>query len=223
MKTHKFYYFDSTGSTDGAQRKVRIDRDNNILKIASLKIPLPEIVCVEIRHLEGNPKLAFLAIDVCGPTIENGELTTIAMASKNFWGQTVISKMEEFVEEILPLLHDENLQSDMGEGVAPPEGLLQAQYALNISLTIAFYRKLWFAYDKPATIAFKSLMLMVVAGFCNTVGILLIMTPFDNLHLAANLRKVGWPSFLAISTYLLLTFPGHIITAYLIYDGITKG
>ena len=132
--------------------------------------------------------------------------------------------MQAVVDELQPLTKG-NLKADPAElNAAQPvgEGLLQGQYAFNISLLIGFYRKLWYSYDKPSVIVAKTILLMLLAGVLNILGVLLIAVPFDNFNMSRNLRAVGWSKTATNVTYSVLTFPAYIFWSVYLVKWATK-
>ena len=227
MKTHKFYYTDSNGNFDGYKiEKLTINHTNKYLNISGdLTIPLKEILKVELRPFE--KKGVFLAIDVFGPSVNN-QLTTLPFIHKNFLTMTKVSVMQEFIDEISPLIEgneekiikqEEKRQELLGEENSTEDkkdnqGVGQIQYCLNISFFIGFYHKEWFSFDDNKKAINKTISLMLLAGIINIIGILLIVVPYYNYKMMNNLKIAGWSKGKAFTVYFLTTYPCYIFWAY---------
>ena len=213
MQKHKMYFTDKWGGYNGYDRQtVFIEEHSGVLHVGKrLTIPLVEIMAAEVRPLPGRPKTNFLAIDVCGPTVEGGKQTTIALIHKNFLGNTKDAPMQALVDELRAFITGNSpVPVALVSESEPPPGLLKAQYALNISLLIGFYRKLWYSYDSKSAVATKSLLLMLLAGIVNLAGVLLVAVPFDNYRMSRNLVSAGWSRRSAIAAYVLLSCPAYV-------------
>ena len=207
MKKHKLYMTDEFGHFNGYDRKkVWIDEQASVLRIGKTKVPLAEITACEPRLLARGGG-HFLAIDVCGPTINDYEPTTLMLIHKNFFGSTKLARMRELADELQPFIEGNVGLERPDNGEAHPEGTLRAQYALNISLVLAYYRSLWYSYDKRKTIITKTIFLMLLGGTINVFGPLLVAVPFDNYRMSRNLAQVGWSKPAALVAYLLATVP----------------
>jgi len=226
MKKHKLYFTDELGRFNGYDRVVLfINQSEGVLQIGhQLRIPLSEIVAVEVRSLPKNPKSKYLAIDVSGPSLEKGEPTTIKLVHKDFFTRTKIAQMQAVVEELMPLIQA-NAGADLlriPDPTLQPRGAFQAQYVLNVSLLITFHRKLWYAYDKPSTIARKTLFLMFLGGIVNVFGVLLVAAPFDNFRMSLNLRTIGWSTPATLIAYLALSYPAVVLWLVILIRWATK-
>jgi len=210
MKKHKFAMTDMAGRTGWfSEQSVWFDTQTAVLFVGRTKIPLREITAVEIRPLPRG-RGDFLAIDVCGPSINQYMPTTIRLIKKNFFDVGKIAPMKAFLDELQPLIQNNvPLIPPVAEQVMPA-GLLQAQYALNVSLLLGFIRKLWYSYDKRGMIITKTLLLMLLGGVVNVAGVLLLVVPFDNFKMQRNLQLVGWPKWLAIMAYVLTSSYGYV-------------
>ncbi len=210
MKRHKLYFTDESGGFNGYDRqKVWVDEAHAVLRVGTkMKIPLGEITAVEVRPLPAAKNGAFLAIDVCGPTVGNYGPTTLRLIHKNFFAATKVERMQALVDELAPLVQG-NVPLERPAEEAVPEGTLQAHYALNISLLIGYYHKIWYSYDGRRTIAAKTVLLMLLGGVVNIAGILLFVVPIDNLRMASNLQSIGWPKARRVTAYIILTYPAY--------------
>lgn len=220
MKKHKLYLCNELGRFDGFDRRsVHVDEVADCLRIGKkLVVPLGEIMAVHVRPLARNARYNCLAIGVCGPSFEGGAPTTILLIHKDFFGRTKDAPMEALANELAPIIEG-NLPpepSEFPEADEPLEGRLRVQYALNISLLIGFYRKLWFSYDTARTTVWKSLFLMLLCGVINMFGVLLVAVPFDNFKMSRNLVKAGWSKGAALIAYVVLSFPAYIWWAIVI-------
>jgi len=213
MKKHKFYFTDSAGNFNGYDRQtVWVDANQQLLHVGrSLTVPLREVVSVDVRPLPRKPKTPYLAIEVCGPTIENGTPTTVALIHKDFFANTKRRVMQEFVDEIGPLLNSEAAPASGGfRSVEMKASQHQSNYVLNVSLLIGFYRKVWYAFDFPSRAVKKTLFLMFFGGVVNVIGILLAAVPFDNYRMSKNLVRAGWSNRTAVFCYVFLTYPAYV-------------
>jgi hypothetical protein len=216
MKTYGLYFIDRFGNFNGHDRqKVWIDQAAQTLRIgAKLVIPLTEVRRVELRPLPTRPQVRFLAIDVQGPTLQNGQPVTLSLIHKDFFLRTKAGYMQALVSEISPLIsghreeHDASISDEVGSQTT--KGRFQAQYALNVSLLVVFYRKLWYSYETPRSICAKTLALMFLNGVVNVFGVLLLAIPFDNYRVSQNLVAVGWSRRSAVAAYLVLTYPAYV-------------
>jgi hypothetical protein len=212
MKKHKFYFTDSSGAFNGYERQlVWIDATRQILHLGrSLAIPLCDVINAEVRPLPRFPEVPYLAVDVCGPTVENGSPTTLALIHKNFFAKTKRQPMQEFVDEIRPFIKDRTLPlREADSQLVSGNSQYQSVYALNISLVIGYYRKKWYSFDTPTQVFTKTLFLMLLGGVVNIIGVLLIVVPFDNYKMSQNLVRAGWRRPVALWWYVLLTYPAY--------------
>ena len=220
MRKHKLYLCNERGEFDGFDRRnVYVDEAADCLRIGKkLGIPLREIVAVQVRPLPANAKCNCLAIDVHGPTLEGGEPTTILLLHRSFFGYTKDAPMRALADELAPMIEGNvpPAPSEFSEPGETLQGRLQVQYALNISLLIGFYRKLWFSYDTARAAVWKSLFLMLLCGVINIAGILLVAVPFDNFKMSRNLVKAGWSKGSSLVAYIILSFPAYIWWAIVI-------
>lgn len=214
MSKHKFYFTNETGSFNGYDRKkLIIDTHSEVLRIeGEVTIPLREIMAVEVRPLPRAKKTMYLAIEVCGPSIERGSPTTLMFLHKNFLGYTKVEPMKAFADELAPLIKgNAPLRDYRPTDISSNEGdRLQCQYFLNVSLIIAYYRKPWYSFDKPATIPLKTLLLMLLGGTVNVLGVLLVAVPFDNVRMKQNLEVAGWSKGNAWIAYIVTTSPVYL-------------
>ena len=143
---------------------------------------------------------------------------TLMFIHKNFLGMTKVDRMRAFADELAPHIKGNTPVIDYRPAGAPGsvEGKLQGQYALNVSLVIGYYRKVWYAFDNPKSIATKTLLLMLLGGTVNVLGVLLVAVPFDNFHMARNLMAAGWSKQNASIAYILLTCPAFVFWLVLI-------
>jgi hypothetical protein len=197
MAKHKFYFTDDAGRYNGYDRKTLwIDIPGRRLCIAhQMSIPLREIMAVEVKPLPCASKTMHLAIHVCGPSVGGGKPTTLLLIHRNFFCMTNVQAMVAFANEIAPLIKANTPVTDDAVLKVPDAepGRLQAQYALNISVAIGYYRKLWYLFDPSKTIVAKALMLMTLGGIINVFGVLLVAVPFDNYRMSRSLIVAGWP------------------------------
>jgi hypothetical protein len=214
VKKHKLYFTDDRGSFGGFDRIVlKTDLINGLLHVGrELKIPLRDIAAVELRPLPNAPNKSHLAIDFASPAIENGKPITLRLIHKDFLTRTKLAPMQAVVDELSPVIN----HNAAGNTLRNPDelletgGILEAQYALNVSLLITYWRKLWYSYDRPKLIAIKTLGLMLLGGVVNVLGVLLVAVPFDNYRMSKNLTKIGWSKTAAQIAYFALTYPAII-------------
>ena len=217
MRKHRFHFAGESGGFNGYdRRKVWIDEHARVLRIGStLRVPLEGFMRAELRPLPRNPKSRYLAIDVCGPAIEEGKPTTLALVHKSFLANTKIELMQAFVDEKTPLLKwnspvpSQPVFNRMGSG----EGRLRGSYALHASLAIAYYRKRWFAFGTPDTMVRKTLFLMLLGRVINVLRDLLVVVPFENYSMSRNLLATGWSRRAGFVAYLLLSYPAYVFWA----------
>jgi hypothetical protein len=214
MKKHKLYMTNDTGSFNGYdQKKVWIDTKASELSIEKIKIPFAEIVACELRPLPID-KGSFLAIDICGPSVNNSDPTTIMLIHKNFFGITKNEPMQEVVDELKPLIENNIPPKHSREQTSISAGKLKAQYTLNVSLLIALYQKKWYNYDCREKIIAKTILLMLIGGVVNVMGILLILVPFDNYKMSRNLLVIGWSKRSVLIAYVITTIPAYALWTY---------
>lgn len=214
MKVYKFYMTDVVGGFNGYDRqKVWVDTATSLLHIGRTVLPLAEITACEVRPLPLG-KGWFLAIDVCGPSINDYQPTTIRLIHKNFFGVTKQQVMLEAAAEIQPLIKGNIPLPRPLIQSAVEQGKLQAQYTLNISLLIGLYRKQWYSYDTTKKILLKTTFLMLLGGVINIFGVLLLAVPYDNYQMSKNLTAAGWSRRTALITYALTTVPVYVWWAY---------
>ena len=205
---------DESGDYSGYDRlAVRVDASQLALRIGKVAIPLAEITDIEVRPLP-RAKGRFLAIDVRGPSINDHEPTTVRLIHANFFNVTKDSAMQAVVDEVKPLIQTGAASRcpPPSEQVAPLRRI-QAQYALNVSLLITYHRKLWYSFDRPGAVVAKTLLLMLLNGTVNVLGVLLVAVPFDNYRLSRTLVRLGWSRALAMTAFVLSSMPAYAFWA----------
>jgi hypothetical protein len=224
MKKHKLYLTDAFGNYSD-RIAVSVDPVHGILRVGhKLHIPLADILEVQLRQSEGKRKKLLVAIDFATPSIENGQLTTVRLIHVDFLTRQLTPPLQALINELTPLIGS----AAAGNFLRSPDkdvrssGLMQAQYALNVSLAIAYHRRLWFSYDRPALIAWKSIGLMLLGGAINWFGVLIVAVPFDNYQMSLNLRNIGWSKPISLMVYLVLTYPAPTFWTVKLVRWLTK-
>ena len=212
MTRHKLYFTDDRGSFNGYARiALCIDLTNGLLHVGNnLKIPLQDIIGVELRPLPAAPNKRYLAIDFATASVENGATTTLKLIHKDFLTRTKIAPMQSVVDELSPLIGQNALGNVLRIPDLSAQGVMEANYVFNLSVLIANKRILWSSYDQPTRIACKTIALMLFGGVINICGVLLVAVPFDNYSMSQDLIKIGWSKTTAWIAYLALSFPAII-------------
>jgi hypothetical protein len=122
--------------------------------------------------------------------------------------------MQEVVDELKPLIENNIPPKHSREQTSISAGKLKAQYTLNVSLLIALYQKKWYNYDCREKIIAKTILLMLIGGVVNVMGILLILVPFDNYKMSRNLLVIGWSKRSVLIAYVITTIPAYALWTY---------
>jgi len=195
---HKLYLADSAAGHGSERLKVFVDDEGNLKVGRRLSVPLRHIESCEVTPAPDSEKRQLVTIVVRSPSLNAGEPTPVYLIHVNFWGMTKTEPMQEFVDEVQPLISDNTFGQESDEAgenflsraeAAP--GTFEVSYCLNLSLLIVFYHKTWIAYDTPGKALAKTWLLLLVSVL-NVAGILLLAVPFYNWGMAKNIERVGY-------------------------------